>query len=741
MTRLKLLFTLLMLHPTRLRYLWLIQRSRLFDRQFYLASNPMIHWIFRLFPARHYILMGEAGGLFPNPDFSPKAYLRHNPDLAASGIAPLAHYIQTGRYEQRLTKDLPPDASPKGTFAPPLRGPGINTADQAIVVHIYYPELWDEFHSHLTQLSLPFDLYVTLTHRGPETAVIQGRIQADWPQARVLVLPNRGRDIYPFLHLVNAGWLDHYKAVCKFHSKKSPHRTDGDVWRKHLIDGILPVGETTDLLTRFLADDIAGIWVADGQHFDGSQWWGSNFERSLHLLATLEITPSADALDFPAGSIYWLKPQIIDMLKALDLGFNNFDIEQGQTDGTIAHAVERAIGLIAAAAGLKIYQTTHLRQMSPPLPLDRKIPTSATFVSAFYLPQFHPVAQNDAWWGKGFTEWTATSRASAQFSGHRQPVFPADLGFYDLRLTETMGAQAALARDAGVDAFCVYHYWFDGQRLLEAPIDRLLERPEIDFPFYLCWANESWRRNWDGLSGEILMPQSYAAGFATDLATSLVPYFNDPRYQRPDGQRPRFVIYRPEDMPDPAAAIAEMRTTWRAAGIGEVELGAVVFHVSGTSEVDEDLFDFWIEMPPHGLATRSKDFLYGGPLGNRMALPVPSQFDGLVYDYDRVRQRSQDPAYIAALPKNTISGIMPSWDNTARRGAQAHMAWGANPLTFERWLREIHDTRLPKSYKQEIMINAWNEWAEKAILEPSQTYGHGYLRALKRVLNADQTGV
>ncbi len=718
------------MRPTQLSYVRRMKKSGLFDRQFYLTTNPGIHWLFRYFPERHFLLYGERAGLFPNPDFSPQAYLRHNPDLHGHPIAPFDHYIRTGRYEARLTKDLPQDDGTPDIAVPKLRAQVDSPADCAVVVHIYYADLWPEFSQALDALTFPFDLFVTLTYKGEETSQLAAQIRQDWPRAHVVEMPNHGRDIFPFIHLINSGLLSPYKAVCKLHTKKSPHRQDGADWRRHLVGNILPGAETQDLLRRFLANSDAAFWVADGQHYDDPQWWGSNFDRVTALLQRIEIGSDRGRLSFPAGSIYWLKPQIIDLLRGLQLTRDLFEPEQGQTDGTLAHALERAMGLMAEAVGLKIVQTSQLAAGPAPTVIP---PAKPGFVSAFYLPQFHPVPENDSWWGTGFTEWTATTRARPNFGGHAQPALPTELGFYDLRVTETLGQQATMARAAGIDAFCVYHYWFDGRRILEAPIDRLLTRPEIDFPFYLCWANESWRRNWDGLSGEVLMPQSYAPGFARDLAESLVPYFSDPRYQRPDGIRPRFVIYRPEDMPDPAAAVAEMRETWARQGVGDVELGAVLFHVAGQTPVEPDLFDFWIEMPPHGLVG-ADDYLFGGPQGNRMQAGVDPAFSGLIYDYDKLRQTSLSNAYADTLPDRTIAGIMPSWDNTARRGREAHIAYGANPARFEHWLRQLLDQRLDRSYRNELFINAWNEWAEKAVLEPSEQYGPAYLNALRRNL-------
>jgi len=267
--------------------------------------------------------------------------------------------------------------------------------------------------------------------------------------------------------------------------------------------------------------------------------------------------------------------------------------------------------------------------------------------------------------------------------------------------------------------------------VLEAPLDRLLARPEVDFPFYLCWANESWRRNWDGLSGTVLLEQTYREGFEAALVAGSLPYMRDARYARPDGTRPRFVIYRPEDMPDPAGSVARMRAAWAEAGIGEVELGAVRFHIEGEHPVAEDLFDFWVEMPPHGMVTLN-DYLFGGPQGNLLGRDVSGGFKGLVYDYTRVMANSVDPAYVRRLPANTICGAMPSWDNTARRGLSAHIAYGANPGRFYAWLEALRAQRLEGSYRGELFLNAWNEWAEKAVLEPSQTWGDLYLRVLER---------
>lgn len=724
--RIRLALKLLFPAPRDLRYAAKMRRSGLFDRQFYLSTNPSLHWLARALPERHYIQKGEAMGLRPNPDFAPLAYLRYNSDLAGIVRQPLLHYIDHGRHEQRVTKPMPLAEELYAHPLPVLRaGQDMRPAAPfAIVVHLYYHELWDEMAAYIRRQTFDFDLFVSVV-RFREESELPDRIRAEFPDARVFEIPNHGRDIFPFVHLVNSGLLGSYRAVCKIHTKKSPHREDGDHWRNHLIDGILgQPDQTRARLDRFLQRRDAAFWVADGQFFNDIKWWGSNAANTRALLARLELPMDDGQLSFPAGSMYWMKPLMIDMIRGMRLTYGDFATEQAQVDGTPAHAMERALGYLAKAARQTVLQSTELdRDVAAPKG------TGPEFVSAFYLPQFHPVPDNDRWWGKGFTEWHGVTRAAPAFPGHGQPALPSDLGFYDLRVPETLADQTRMARAAGIDAFCVYHYWFDGRRILERPMDMVLATPDLDFPFYLCWANESWRRNWDGLSGEVLLDQSYRHGFATELARDAAPYLRDPRYARPDGRRPRFVIYRPDDMPDPVANVAEMRRAWSDCGLGEVELGAVRFHIKGTNPVPDDLFDFWVEMPPHG-SVGEDDYLYGGRDGNRLGFdPVPG-FTGLVYDYQAIAATALTTAHRRRMPAHTIAGVMPSWDNTARRGLNAHIAYGANPATFAGWLDGMARHRIQASYRSELFINSWNEWAERAMVEPSMQYGDANLRVL-----------
>ena len=338
---------------------------------------------------------------------------------------------------------------------------------------------------------------------------------------------------------------------------------------------------------------------------------------------------------------------------------------------------------------------------------------------AFYLPQFYPFPENDRWWGKGFTEWTNVAKAQANFVGHYQPHLPADLGYYDLRVAQTMDEQAALARRYGLGGFCFYYYWFAGKRLLDLPVERMLETGKPDFPFCLCWANENWTRRWDGQETHVLMAQSHSDADDEAVIQDLIRYFRSPHYIRIDG-RPLLVVYRVTLFPDFARTAAHWRSICRDAGIGEIYISMVESFELVASSFHPARYgcDSTIEFPPQGLAETT---MPSGPLIN-------ADFIGNCIDYRTLALRycsRPAPAY------TRFRGAMPGWDNTPRRQNNSYCTEHATPGGFQAWLEHIVEDARHQHFGDEriVFINAWNEWAEGAHLEPDRRFGHTYLEA------------
>jgi lipopolysaccharide biosynthesis protein len=349
---------------------------------------------------------------------------------------------------------------------------------------------------------------------------------------------------------------------------------------------------------------------------------------------------------------------------------------------------------------------------------------------AIHLPQFHPFQENDEWWGKGFTEWTNVAKAKPLFEGHYQPHLPADLGFYDLRLEEARIAQAELAKEYGIYGFCYYHYWFNGKRLLNRPLDDMLSTQTPDFPFMLCWANENWTRRWDGQEQEVLIKQEYSDEDDVKHIRFLIEtFFSDPRYIKVDN-KPFFLIYRPSLFPDINRTIDTWREEALRMGIGELYLGYVQVY-SFKQDPKELGFDCAIEFHPDFNNAPTQEF---GDIIKKLKHkvkiePSPYALNGVFSYKDYVSKMVS----LSKAPQNVYPGITPGWDNSARRKSDARIFIDATPKEYERWLSSIKD-----KYKDEdtfLFINAWNEWAEGNHLEPCQKWGRAYLEATRQVFN------
>ncbi|MFL5963669.1 MAG: glycoside hydrolase family 99-like domain-containing protein [Gaiellaceae bacterium] len=351
---------------------------------------------------------------------------------------------------------------------------------------------------------------------------------------------------------------------------------------------------------------------------------------------------------------------------------------------------------------------------------------------AFYLPQFHPIPENDGWWGRGFTEWTNVAKARPLFAGHEQPHLPTDLGFYDLRLPEVRAAQADMAREAGIFGFCYYHYWFGGRRLLERPFDEVLASGEPQFPFCLCWANEPWTRAWDGASGETLMEQVYSPEDDCAHIQWLLRAFRDPRYIRVEG-KPLFLVYRASELPDPLRTTATWRREAETAGIGEIFLARVESFRSERGDPAAIGFDAAVEFQPNALSLpRPERSQLPWSIARRLGLSDRVYADWLIVEYDDVADlalKQPTPDY------RRFPCVTPRWDNSPRRRSGGWIVRGSTPERYREWLEEAA-ARRPKDGDQLVFINAWNEWGEGNHLEPCASWGRAYLEATRLAFGA-----
>ncbi|WP_375457734.1 glycoside hydrolase family 99-like domain-containing protein [uncultured Enterovirga sp.] len=333
---------------------------------------------------------------------------------------------------------------------------------------------------------------------------------------------------------------------------------------------------------------------------------------------------------------------------------------------------------------------------------------------AHYLPQFHPIPENDLWWGKGFTEWTNVVRAKPQFAGHRQPRLPTELGFYDLRVREVLQQQADMAREFGIHGFCFYYYWFAGRRLLEKPLDLWLSTDGPDFPFCICWANENWSRRWDGSDSHILVAQDYTPGNDERFARDILPILSDPRYITVDGAA-LLLIYRISELPDPIRSVSVWR---RIAAERGIQLHVCAVQSFGLGDPRPYGADSAVEFSPPHIERQLVD-------PNRLR-GVSPEFSGYIEDYISVALRS---IHHAPMDYIRYRGCFPSWDNTPRRKEKAHIFINDSPKAYGQWLRYLVRESLLRQDQQEplVFINAWNEWAEGTVLEPDEAHGRDLL--------------
>jgi len=608
-----------------------------------------------------------------------------------------------------------------------------NPSRVAVVLHVFYPELLHEIVEQLASIPVEFDLLVT---NATELPVRIDR--AALPRLRSMVIldvANHGRDILPLISLVSAGFLDPYEVVLKVHTKRSVWRAQhetlagtGESWRSDFLDALLGSQSNVEqILGAFAESPNLGVVTADGNLL-GPEYWGGDIAITRSLLRRIELNLDPKRLQFPAGSMYWIRGFVLQGLSSLNLTADDFEPEDGQVDATTAHGIERAIGLLTVEAGLA-RRTRSAVEPQNAASWQRYLAHSPrrrrVRVIPFYLPQFHAFPDNDRWWGRGFTEWTNVTAAHPVYEAHHQPKLPADLGFYDLRIDDVRQAQMDLASAFGVEGFMYYYYWFAGKRLMSMPIEKLLSS-DTQKPFCIMWANENWTRRWDGRQSDILIGQEYDRVPATSFIDDVMEFLKDPRYVRIDG-RPVLAVYRIAQIPDFESVVAHWRVRARESGVGDLIVLSVdvVEEFDGLSKKPVEVgLDGVLGFPPHNLKWAwlpHKD------------LKVDSRFVGNILSFEAMVEDSE--RRMLGLQEDTFPGVMVDFDNTARRQWASDLWYGSNPYTFRRWLASATSAVSVRDPERRIVfVNAWNEWAEGAVLEPNDRFGRTYLCAVRDVV-------
>ena len=758
-----------------------IAASPLFDADWYLANNPGVA-LGNVDPVLHYIRNGANEGLDPSPGFATTYYLAQNPDVANLKVNPLYHYEAHGRSEGRqlFHRALHPTQSGRLQLHASEAEYFIGDDD---LLWAGYSEVMAKYKSRVRdQGPDPEALSFCVSFQDEE---LQGRIAAlrlpkNTKNASVdisVVIPclNQSFCTVEALHSIARAWDPEltYEIIIVDNGSTDPlfptiaripnliyHRFEtntgfGNACNKgvELACGELVLFFNNDAqLAPGAAGALRGVLLSDNRiaivgpkvlSFDGRLQEAGCILRSDGVGEFVGFGENHKQprfnyrrrVDYVSGVAFMMR-----RLEFLDLGGFDESYAPAYCEDVDLCLRFRAAGkdivyVPEALVAHHLSKTNNSGDMKHRLSVRNQqtlrnkwqavLDDSGIRTIAFYLPQYHPIRENDFWWGKGFTEWRNVAKARPNYVGHRQPRYPADLGYYDLRLEQVMESQAELARRYGLYGFCYYYYWFDKKRLLEGPLERILATGHPDLPFCLCWANENWTRTWDGCENDILMAQNYTRENDLYFIEDISRYFRMPNYIRVGG-KPLLLVYRVTELPDFASAAATWRDYCRREGLGEICLAMVEsFQLSRNPENPAKYgCDLSIEFPPHDMVTDPP----------KPVITLNEKFSGQVNDYRALAYNymtREEPGF------KRIRSVLVGWDNTPRRQDSARVLENSSPGAFQAWLEWTIERTIQQNFGDDrmIFINAWNEWCEGSYLEPDFNYGHAYLQALRNSLD------
>jgi len=710
-------------------------------------------------PLEHYLLHGWREGRDPSGNFNTDFYLSEYPDVKNTDMCPLTHYIFYGKaegrinsiyykqntvypnFEYRLQKareqlNIVPYFHNNYTFIE-LKDE-IKSKKICVHLHLYYVEMANFFIEKLNNINTPFTLFISITDKKAFENIkssFKSKIK-NLEKIEVVVVENKGRDIAPLIVTFGKKLLK-FDYILHIHSKKSPHYNHNKSWRDEIIDTLLGSETIINQNLNLLNGD--GKFIFNEPNININLYnngWSDNKIFSEEILSKYSNFDIDDfpVIDFAHGSMFWAKSEAVKDFLELPFSYDDFPEEPIEPDGTICHALERLLLIFTTkylgkaycvysknySDGLGYYEVQEDFSTQPSKHKNVK-------VLSYYLPQFHPTPENDEWHGKGFTEWTKVAAANPLFYNHYQQHIPHEtLGFYHLNSSDILKQQAEMMKKAKVYGQIFYHYWFTGKLILEKPAKMLLENKDIDMPFCFCWANENWTKRWDGNDNEILLEQKYSKEDAAKFIQYLMPFFKDKRYIRIDN-RPVLYIYRPSSFP----SFKDYKNVWEAEckkeGIPPIYLVSTL--TRGALSPEEYDMDAAVERVLH-------DWTGGICPEKKTELSFFNSFNGTVLDYNDVAEYYEEN--FSQKKFTCFRSIVPIWDNTARYNEDAYIVHNSTPARFQKWLDKIveYTTKNLPDNKQFVVVNAWNEWAEGAHLEPDVKYGYAYLNSVGRALSS-----
>ena len=709
--------------------------SPAFDADFYLATYPDLPFTGREAAARHFHIFGWRENRKPAVWFDCESYLLANPDVLVEGLDPFVHFLRNGVAEKRRLHHTIHSAPTRSIDTP---------------VHAIGPVHPDPY--------LPDSAGTKVVRASVRIFVAQA--DADhYERCRRLMQACEAIGAHHSISLPMSSDGAPLPADLAGHRAASVVHAGDDQW----LDFLAAQSLATDRFEVLASISTADPAVQEGTSPDTAlmppETLARTLEQAIHL-ASEQCALLRTGLPFqqpfqpepheiPHGVMHdvYVKtvenPSGVSVPADVGLGqafFANslFHKHFLRNRGDLAHfARQRALEslvLYLATARARDFRSAYLAEPQRDAkshwfelqhdfrPAEKK---HAARVLAFYLPQFRPTPENDAWHGKGFTEWYKVRSASPLFAGHYQQHIPhPDIGYYAIEEGSILRKQANMLKAAGMEGLVFYHYWFSGKLILEKAAQILLADTGIDLPFCFCWANENWTKRWDGEDQEVLLAQNYSPDDARAFIDYLIPFFKDHRYIRVNN-RPVLIVYRPSSMEMPQEYIRIWGEQCRAHGLEEPYVVATL--TRGAASPAPYAMDAALERPLN-------DWTDGAVPDIRHTLQTYTDLKGSALDYSGVADFYSNQAPRSGF--TYLRSVVPVWDNTPRYKSAAYLLHDYSNVKFQHWLTSaLEDTsaRLPQE-EQILVVNAWNEWAEGAHLEPDEKNGYAYLNAVGRAL-------